>query len=191
SLFAYPSAPLEALLDSWARCAQVDGRPVRLMLTEVPLQGRAARWLQAHPQLQSAIRLSPLSWLSSQDFDHLLWACELNFVRGEDSLVRALWAGRPFVWQLYPQDDGAHGDKLQAFWDSMIAADAPEDLCTPLLPWWQAWNGLAPWPADQTFPWACSTTWEAACLRSRSRLMRQPALAQTLLHFVAARRGPG
>ncbi len=190
SLFAYPGAPLEALLDSWARAAQVDGRPVRLLLTEGPLQGRAARWWEAHPELQAAIRLSPLPWLSSQDFDHLLWSCELNFVRGEDSLVRALWAGRPFIWQLYPQDDGAHGDKLEAFWESVTGADGP-DLRAPLLPWWQAWNGLAPWPTDRAFPWDCGAAWEAACQRSRSRLMQQPALAQALLRFVAQRRGPG
>ncbi len=30
-------------------------------------------------------------------FDEMLWACDLNAVRGEDSLVRALWAGQPFV----------------------------------------------------------------------------------------------
>ena len=41
----------------------------------------------------------------------------LNAVRGEDSLVRALWAGQPFVWHIYPQDDGAHHAKLDAFLD--------------------------------------------------------------------------
>ena len=49
-----------------------------------------------------------LPLLTQRDYDHLLWACDLNFVRGEDSFVRAQWAGAPFVWQIYPQDDGAH-----------------------------------------------------------------------------------
>ena len=49
-----------------------------------------------------------LDWLPQAEFDRLLWSADLNIVRGEDSLVRALWAGAPFVWQLYPQHDGAH-----------------------------------------------------------------------------------
>ncbi len=52
-----------------------------------------------------------LPTLPQPDFDRLLWACDLNFVRGEDSLVRALWAGAPFVWQIYPQDDDAHHEQ--------------------------------------------------------------------------------
>ncbi len=70
----------------------------------------------------------PSTWLPhlpQTDFDHLLWACDLNFVRGEDSLVRALWAGKPFVWQIYPQDDDAHHAKLGAFLDWL---DAPSSL---------------------------------------------------------------
>jgi uncharacterized repeat protein (TIGR03837 family) len=50
-----------------------------------------------------------------QDYDRLLWACDLNFVRGEDSFVRAQWAGRPFVWHIYPQDEDLHHKKLRAF----------------------------------------------------------------------------
>ena len=44
-----------------------------------------------------------LPFLPQASFDRLLWACDVNFVRGEDSFVRAQWAGRPFVWQIYPQ----------------------------------------------------------------------------------------
>jgi hypothetical protein len=53
--------------------------------------------------------------LTQIDYDHLLWACDLNFVRGEDSLVRALWARKPFVWHIYPQDDGAHIGQIECF----------------------------------------------------------------------------
>ena len=34
-----------------------------------------------------------LPWLTQPDYDRLLWSADLNFVRGEDSLVRAIWAG--------------------------------------------------------------------------------------------------
>ena len=56
-----------------------------------------------------------LPFLSQADYDHLLWACDFNFVRGEDSWIRAIWAGKPFVWQPYWQADAVHLKKMQAF----------------------------------------------------------------------------
>lgn len=190
SIFAYPQAPLERLMDSLARSAHADGCPVRLMLTQGPLQERASRWLQDHAWAQSTLRTTELPWLSTEDFDHLLWACDLNMVRGEDSLVRALWAGRPFIWQLYPQHDGAHAGKLQAFWDAVPGADGPT-LHASVMPWWWAWNGLGPWPGGAAFPWSAEDAWSQAAQQSCARLMRQVPLAQALMHFVAERGGPG
>jgi uncharacterized repeat protein (TIGR03837 family) len=198
SMFAYPNAPLEALMVHLARSAQAQehtqgpsrGQAVRLLIAEGPLQDRAQRWLQEHSWAGEVLRMTPLPWLSSADYDHLLWACELNFVRGEDSLVRALWAGHPFVWQPYPQHDGAHAEKLRAFWDAVPGADHP-DLRHTVLPWWQAWNGLASWPDGQAFPWFAAQTWQQASLRSRARLMAQAPLVEALIRFVTERRGPG
>ena len=67
-------------------------------------------------------------------------------MRGEDSLVRALWAGVPMVWQAYPQHDGVHALKLQALLEH---AQLPADVAAL----WQAWNSDATawnpdlWPA--------------------------------------------
>jgi len=49
--------------------------------------------------------------------------------------VRALWADRPFVWQLYPQDDQAHHAKLEAFLEWQGAPSLWRALH-------RAWNGL-------------------------------------------------
>ncbi|MFP3562266.1 elongation factor P maturation arginine rhamnosyltransferase EarP, partial [Paraburkholderia sp. SIMBA_049] len=61
------------------------------------------------------------------DFDRLLWVADVNFVRGEDSFVRAQWARKPFVWHIYPQADDAHLPKLDAALAHLSAglADAP------------------------------------------------------------------
>jgi uncharacterized repeat protein (TIGR03837 family) len=46
------------------------------------------------------------------------------FIRGEDSAVRAQWAGKPLIWHIYPQAEQAHLPKLRAFLD-LYCADLP------------------------------------------------------------------
>ena len=120
--------------------------------------------------------LHAMPWLEQVAFDELLWASDFNFVRGEDSLVRALWAGQPFVWQLYPQDDGAHHAKLQAFLDWVQAPSGMRRFH-------EAWNGapLATLPplAQQDLP-----QWQACVQAARSRLLTQQDLASQLLAHV-------
>jgi uncharacterized repeat protein (TIGR03837 family) len=92
-----------------------------------------------------ALRCITLPLLTQVDYDHLLWSCDLNFVRGEDSFVRAQWAGRPFVWQIYPQSDAAHAAKLDAFLQLHLAS-ADAALATDIRSLWAGWNGLSPAP---------------------------------------------
>ena len=127
---------------------------------------------------------SQLAHCSQTAFDELLWACDLNCVRGEDSLVRALWAGQPLVWHIYPQHDDAHHAKLQAFLDWL---QAPPSLRQ--FHW--LWNGL-PGSADSTpersdFPVLDSATlhsWRECIQHARQRLLAQPDLLTQLLGFV-------
>ncbi|MBP3980982.1 elongation factor P maturation arginine rhamnosyltransferase EarP [Acidovorax sp. JG5] len=113
-------------------------------------------------------------------FDEMLWACDFNAVRGEDSLVRALWAGQALVWQIYPQHDNAHHDKLWAFLDWL---QAPASLRR----FHATWNGLdtAPlqWPDDDTL-----AEWTACVEAARARLLAQDNLVAQLLGFVAEKR---
>jgi hypothetical protein len=81
----------------------------------------------------------PIPFLAQDRYDELLWACDVNFVRGEDSFVRAQWAARPFVWHPYPQDDGAHWVKLAAFLARYTAGlDRGHAAAVTLL--WESWN---------------------------------------------------
>lgn len=115
---------------------------------------------------------------SQAEFDHLLWACDLNLVRGEDSLVRALWAGQPLVWHIYPQEDGAHHAKLQAFLDWLQAPASLRDFH------W-AWNGMA---ASDTLPLldhAMLAQWRACTVAARQRLLEQNSLIDQLQMFIA------
>jgi uncharacterized repeat protein (TIGR03837 family) len=166
SLFAYADAPLDALFDRLADA------PTLLLLAAGAAQGPALERLAArHDPL---LRSHALPWLSQADYDRLLWAADLNFARGEDSIVRAMWAGRPFVWQIYTQHDGAHSAKLDALLDRMAAPPGLRVL-------WRAWNGLGPWPAG--LPPA--PAWQAAVRAWRDSLLAQADLTTQLLGFVA------
>ena len=176
SLFCYEQPALPALLD------QLSQRPTLLLATT----GHAARQVAdlLGPDLRrGALRVLLLPGLTQRDYDHLLWASDLNFVRGEDSFVRAQWAGKPFVWQIYPQDDGAHRVKLDAFLarflsgaDSLTAAD--------ITGFWHAWNaGAALLP-----PLPGRATWQPMCAGWRDAIEAQADLTSQLLGFAAETR---
>jgi uncharacterized repeat protein (TIGR03837 family) len=160
SLFCYAHPMLDALADRLA------AEPTLLLLTP---------GLDVAPR--PGLRVHRLPWLSQADFDRLLWSCELNFVRGEDSLVRALWAGSPFVWQAYPQHDGAHHAKVEA----MLAEHAAPAAVAAL---WRAWNGMAAWPPA----WPDAAPWRAASAAWRARQLARPGLVAQLRAFVQQRR---
>jgi uncharacterized repeat protein (TIGR03837 family) len=169
SLFAYADAPFGALFD------RLDDRPTLLLLAAGASQAPALAAIEGRPQRH--LRAVALPWLTQHDYDRLLFACDLNFARGEDSIVRAMWAGAPFVWHIYHQHDGAHARKLDAMLDRMDAGPQVRAL-------WQAWNVLAEWPATLPDP----GPWRADSLAWRERLLEQSDLTTRLLHFVASRR---
>ena len=184
SLFCYEPATLPALL---RQLATADA-PTRLLVTA----GRASAAVQhtiAHEiglqrllHERQQLSISYLPHLPQTGYDELLWACDWNFVRGEDSLVRALWAGRPFVWQIYPQpEDDAHHAKLHAFLDWL---QAPPSLRR----FHDAWNDVH--PAGHAAPplllpdAADGAAWQEAVQAARARLLAQPSLAEQLIGFV-------
>lgn len=116
SLFCYPHAPVSALFNAWQSgkeeitCLVPEGVAVQ------PVQ--AFLGTEAKPgaiRTRGALTVRVLPFIAQPDYDRLLWACDLNFVRGEDSWVRAQWAGKPFIWHIYPQDENLHHKKLRAF----------------------------------------------------------------------------
>ena len=143
SMFCYEPAPLATLLRQWTQ----QSRKTRLLVTA----GRATNEVQsAFATLgplspNGPLQITYLPTLSHTEFDEMLHCCDLNCVRGEDSLVRALWAGKPLVWHIYPQDDDAHHAKLLAFFNALKAPPS-------LLQFHAAWNGVsvAPQILDNT-----------------------------------------
>jgi uncharacterized repeat protein (TIGR03837 family) len=172
SLFCYEPPALSEVL----RQAAQSTTPSRWLVTP----GRAWQAVQTAGSTGAGVPLSALPLLSQREFDHLLWACDLNFVRGEDSLARALWAGQPFVWHIYPQHDDAHHAKLEAFLDWL---QAPPSLRA----FHRAWNGIGTVPA--VWPDAAALgKWRDCAQAARTRLLAQADLASQLIGFVQEKR---
>ena len=169
-LFCYEPPALPALLKVLATGAE----PTRLLVTH----GRAAAAVHAaSPAPVGALTVDWLPALPQPDFDALLWSGDLNFVRGEDSLVRALWAGAPLVWQIYPQDDDAHHVKLEAFLDWL---EAPPSLRRFHRIWNGVEAGILPELDDETL-----SEWRSAVQAARARLLAQDDLVTRLRRFIA------
>ncbi len=117
SLFCYANRSLSALLGIWADGSQ----PIFCVVPEGVASPALEAW-NGGSTMQSGrtitrgrLTLASIPFVAQESYDPLLWACDINFVRGEDSFVRAQWAARPLIWQTYPQAEDAHRLKLDAF----------------------------------------------------------------------------
>jgi len=173
SLFCYDQPRLARWLSLLAAA------PTLLLATPGP----ATRQLQALAR-PDGLRVIELPWLTQADYDRLLWSCDLNAVRGEDSFVRAQWADAPMLWQVYPQHDGAHAAKLEAWLDTCLQGATPP-LADAVRLAHRHWNGLGEAPA--ALPGL--DAWRALQRAWRDRLLAQPDLTSQLLAFVADRQG--
>ncbi|MDX8385163.1 MAG: elongation factor P maturation arginine rhamnosyltransferase EarP [Gallionella sp.] len=141
SMFCYENAALEELFDTWGKSEQ----PILCLVPEGRIVQQVEKYFaDAAPSVgksysRGSLRVCILPFAEQERYDELLWACDVNFVRGEDSFVRAQWAGKPFIWQIYPQDDAVHMDKLQAYMDQYCAL-LGASTCTALRDFWLIWN---------------------------------------------------
>ncbi|MCY7305893.1 MAG: elongation factor P maturation arginine rhamnosyltransferase EarP [Rhodoferax sp.] len=177
SLFCYEPPTLTELLERLQRGPE----PVQLLVTSGRAAAAVRGWQKAATRSTTrstdacigSLSLVFLPTLTQEDYDHLLWSCNLNFVRGEDSLVRAIWAGKPFVWQIYPQGDAAHFPKLRATLDVL---GAPKS--------WRQFHGA--WNDDPAvLPAFDLPGWALAVHDARQKLLAQDDLTTRLLTFAA------
>ncbi|OYO27443.1 elongation factor P maturation arginine rhamnosyltransferase EarP [Janthinobacterium sp. PC23-8] len=152
SLFCYPHAPVAELLAGW----QDGGEPIVCLVPEGVAFDAVSGFIGADAvagawRTQGALTVRVLPFVPQDDYDQLLWACDFNFVRGEDSFVRAQWAGKPFIWHIYPQDENLHHVKLRAFL-RRYALDADGAIAS-LVEASEHWNGACAFEAGWTGLW--------------------------------------
>jgi uncharacterized repeat protein (TIGR03837 family) len=185
SLFSYESVSLDGLLSA---CSQ-STRPIDLVVPRGLATAPIANWFAADESAtggalqRGSLRTYLLPMLAQDDYDRLLWACECNFVRGEDSFVRAQFAARPMIWQAYRQEAGAHLDKLAAFL-ALYCAELPSASANQVRALWQAWNREEDiarlWP-----DWVAALPMLSGHARAwATRLAKHTDLAANLVKFV-------
>ncbi|HSH87737.1 MAG TPA: elongation factor P maturation arginine rhamnosyltransferase EarP [Methylophilus sp.] len=184
SLFCYAHAPIKGLLDSLARSTY----PSRLIVSEsVAAAVSQALGLDAIDPGQSIrhfnCEIVVIPFLPQIDYDRLLALCDVNFVRGEDSWIRAIWAAKPMVWLPYQQSENTHLQKLDAFLNHYLAL-ANDEVKAQVKSVMQAW-AAGVWSAED---------WDAFIshrdqVKQHSQafathLSKQPDLATNLMVFV-------
>ena len=181
SLFAYADAPVADLLSALAE----DSSPTLLLVPAgavVPAV-QAFFGATADQARRGNLEVRLLPFLPQSRYDELLWACDLNFVRGEDSFVRAQWAGKPMVWQPYRQDDGAHQRKLEAFMQR-YTADLDPATGAAVTAFTVAWSAGTPvralWPALR----AARGEWARNALGWSRKLADLGEMSAKLVEFV-------
>lgn len=176
-LFCYEPVALAPLMRSLSE----ESRPWHMRVAP----GRPTQWVRAllsrdgrpmHALQLGALSLEYLQPTSQHGFDAWLRESDVNCVRGEDSLVSALWAAQPFLWHIYPQDDGVHLEKLEAFIQWLAP---PPDWGAAL----RAWN-----TQDRATPVSINAhalpDWRSCALAARQRLLVQQDLATQLLAMI-------
>lgn len=63
------------------------------------------------------IEIKFLNFLNQEEYEELINIVDFNFVRGEDSFIRAVLTGKPYMWHIYCQEEYAHMDKIEGFLD--------------------------------------------------------------------------
>lgn len=189
SLFAYENPGLASWLDVLAS----DRQSTHLLVPEGRILGNVARWLEVETltvgaiHVRESLTVQVLPFVRQDQYDHLLWCCDFNAVRGEDSFVRAQWAGRPMLWHIYQQDEDIHLDKLDAFLAlytkglSLAAAEAMNGL-------WRAWCAGQPigehWLAAREHWPQLQENAEAWCLEQGLQADLAAALVQFYLNWI-------
>jgi uncharacterized repeat protein (TIGR03837 family) len=188
SFFSYPHAPIGDLLQQLSQGSQncVVYVSASVLFPAVQAFFGLERLDIGATYTLGRLTVAVLPFLSQDEYDVLLAFCGLNFVRGEDSWIRAIWAGKPFIWQPYRQEEEAHLDKLHAFL-AMFYADLPQkDM---------VWKAHECWLSGHAFDEALQAylpilpAIQAHTALQSAKLSEQKDLASNLVIFIENLRG--
>jgi uncharacterized repeat protein (TIGR03837 family) len=194
-----PEAQLKILLFSyeqpaigfWLESIQKGNLTTTLSVTPCPAKIQVENWLNNLTDHEN-IKVDALEFVAQHEFDALLSRFDVLFVRGEDSFVRAQWAGKPLIWHIYPQEEDAHLIKLKAFYDRYLDQGVLSPAQRSIF--WEfvlAWNSMNKDKTGDTLAelWPQLVVSLPALLENarvwRKQLLQQPDLVTQLRDFVS------
>ena len=184
SLFGYEKTPALSLFSAWSEVSY----PVLCMIPEGVVSIQISEFF-GQPSVgtgnlykKGSLTVWVLPFLEQDSYDKLLWGCDFNMVRGEDSFVRAQLAGRPMVWQIYPQEGGAHWPKLEAFLD-IYCSDLPPASAAAVRAFTEAWNSREAGVLDWENLWRHRAVLESHAIEWANHLIKKEDLATSLVLF--------
>jgi len=185
-LFSYEQQDIAQWLDT----LNTGSRKIALSVTPCPARPKIDAWLLSQTHHKN-LHVESLAFVPQHDFDALLSRFDVLFVRGEDSFVRAQWAGKPLVWHIYPQEENSHLIKLKAFYDRYLDTGALSVTERSIV--WrfvQTWNTSHTLPASESLAelWpqfiAILPALDENAVLWRQQLLQQPDLVTQLRDFV-------
>ncbi len=132
----------------------------------------------------SGNRILTVPMTDLDNYDALLRGCDFNFVRGEDSFVRAQLAGRPFAWNIYPQEREIHLVKLKSFLER-YTRDLDRETAGLMTEFSMALNTGGSADLQRLFPLVADMvpTVDKHAAKWREALLRNGSLAANLITF--------
>ncbi len=127
--------------------------------------------------------LAKSDFVPQRKFDAALDSAALNLVRGEDSFVRAIFSGQPFVWQAYPQAENAHFSKVSAFLE-IFSPFLDSAIRQNVVDFFHFLNGMRrDFSPDFLLSPPNFALWQKNCRDFAESLFQQNNLAENLLKF--------
>ena len=189
----------------WFAALRTLGRPIRFWLADRPaadsLHQSGLIPANALPDEGSRHVSGCLEWIRipfvpQTRFDELLWSTDMLWVRGEDSFVRAQFAGKPMFWQIYPQQEQAHLPKLDAFWHTVFTHTLPDSAFQAAFTALSGeLNGAAPLtPEERLQHWQTlldnQSEWQRQATQWQRFLLAQSDAVTRLTEWMAAKGHP-
>lgn len=193
TLFSYKNPALMPLLNSFTNSSIPRVLTVFQGLALDNLNQLLSLNLHAGETIQlGELTIHASAMVEQQEYDDYLLNNQCNLVRGEDSIIRAMHTGRPFLWQIYKQEENAHIVKLESFLDRMYSVlSSSKDLTgtewekdfSYLKQCMLAYNEAASYPDNFTFEQFIQNT-QALFYNFAQYLCAQAPLSARLLAFI-------
>lgn len=180
SLFAYENKQVAPLLSALNQ----NSPAVHLLVPQGRVQQEVEHWLANHELNNLTVSIIP--FMPQPTYDRLLATCQLNFVRGEESFVRAQMLGLPMIWHIYPQQENAHIIKLNAFLEQYLV-NCSEPIKTQLTQAFLIWNEAQEAAIDWSALLNALPNWQAQTSAWQRQQIAHQSLAQNLVQFAQTR----